>query len=357
MLHNYLKIALRQLRRNGRYMFINVLGLSVALAFCILSFTNYRFAHSFDQWHPQQEHIFRIEFYKTGNHILHGTCPATLPEVAPADIPGIEAATRIDSRGLTIKQGENVFNEQVHFVDVNFLDVFDFPLVKGQARLEDRKALLISETMAKKFFGDKNPIGQQMTLYADEPTPMLLTVSGITKDCPKNSSIHFDFLTHLNNQLQADGPVVYDSWKWFVDAAFVRLNDPADASKVEAALQAYRAPQNQANLDWPVERFRLEPLAEMALHSRDIRWNNLWGGTPPAAIWGNVIIALMLLLTACLNFANTTIAVGNRRLREMGVRKVMGGTQGQLMRQLLAEAFLICLVALVVGMLLATPVV
>lgn len=356
MLNSYLKIALRHLRRNGRYLIINVLGLGVALAFCIMSFTNYRFAHSFDQWHPHQDHIFRIEFYKTGNQILHGTCPATLPEVAPMDIPGIEAATRIDSRGLTIKRGENVFNQEVHFVDNNFLEIFDFPLIRGQARLADPKALLITASMAAKFFGNENPIGQQLILYADEQSPVILTVSGVMKDCPKNSSISFGFLTNLKNQLQADGPVVYDSWKWFVDAAFVRLKDPADASKIEAALQVYRAPQNQANQDWPVARYRLEALAETALNARDIRWNNLRGGTPPSAIWGNIITAIMLLITACMNFANTTIAVGNRRLREMGVRKVMGGTQGQLMRQLLSEAFLICLIALAMGMLLATPI-
>ncbi|MCB9330514.1 MAG: ABC transporter permease [Lewinellaceae bacterium] len=355
MLRNYLKIALRHLRRNGRYMLINVLGLGLALAFCILSFTNYRFAHSYDQWHKDTDRIFRVEFDKAGNHILHGTCPATLTEVAPADIPGVEAATRIDSRGLTVKQGENVFNEQVHFVDENFLDVFDFPLARGQARLNDRNALLITESMAVKFFGDQNPVGQQLTLYADEPTPMVLTISGVLKDAPKNSSIYFNFLTHLGNQLQADGPVVYDSWKWFVDAAFLRLRHPSDVKKVEQALQVYRAPQNQANLDWPVERYRLEPIAEMALHARDIRWNNLRNGTPPSSVWGNIVVAIMLLLTACLNFANTTIAIGNRRLREMGVRKVMGGTQGQLMRQLLAETFLICLIALALGMILATP--
>jgi len=357
MLRSYIKIALRHLRRNGRYMLINVMGLGIALAFCILSFTNYRFAHSYDQWHPDTDRIFRVEFYKAGNHILHGTCPATLTEVAPNDIPGVEAATRIDSRGLTVKQGENVFNEQVHFVDENFLEVFDFPLLSGQARLADRNALLITESMAVRFFGNENPVGRQLILYADEPSPMILTISGVLKDCPKNSSIRFDFLTHLENQLQADGPVVYDSWKWFVDAGFLRLRNPAEAEKVEAALQAYRAPQNQANLDWPVERYRLEALADMALYSRDVRWNNLWDGSPPASIWGNIIIAIMLLLTACLNFANTTIAIGNRRLREMGVRKVMGGTQGQLMRQLLGEAFLVCLIALGLGMFLATPLV
>lgn len=355
MLNNYLKIALRHLRRNGRYMFINVLGLGIALAFCILAFLQTRFAYTFDTWHQDKDRIFRVEVYKATNHVLHGTCPATLTELAPGEIPGVAAATRIDSRGLTIKDGPNVYNEQVHFVDSNFLDVFDFPLLAGQARLNDPGALLISEEMARKYFGQENAVGRQLLLYADQPEAKWLTISGVAKNCPKNSSIRFHFLTHLGNQLQADKPVVYDSWKWFVDAAFLRLKHPEDAPKVEAALQAYRAPQNQASANWPVERYRLEALPELALNSRDIRWNNLVSGSPPAAIWGNIILAVMLLLTASLNFANTTIAVGNRRLREMGVRKVMGGTQGQLMRQLLTEAFLVCLIALAVGMLLVYP--
>lgn len=355
MLQNYVKIALRLFRRNGRYMLINVLGLGAALAFCILSFTNYRYAHSFDQWHREANWIFRVEVYKSTNHLLHGTCPATLAQVAPAQIPGVEAATRIDSRGLTIKRGDNVFAQQVHFVDENFFDFFDFPLIRGQARLADRNALLITEDMSKKFFGDEDPVGQQLLLYADEPGAKPLTVSGVLKNCPKNSSLRFDFLTHLDNQLQGDKPVVYDSWKWFVDAAFVRLKNPAGAAAVEAALQPYVAPQNQANTEWPVERYRLEALPEIALNARNIRWNNLSNGIPPAAIWGNITVALMLLLTACLNFANTTMAIGNRRLREMGVRKVMGSTPAQLVRQLLSEAFLVCLIAIVLGMALVYP--
>lgn len=355
MLHSYLTIALRHLRRNGRYALINVLGLGIALAFCILAFTQYRFAHSFDSWHRDQGRIFRVEVYKATNHLLHGTCPATLAEAAPTGIPGVEAATRLDSRGVVVKYGDNVFSQQVHFADDNFLDLFDFPLVAGQARLNDPNALLISEDMALKFFGVTSPVGQTLLLYADQPERMPLTVTGVFKNCPKNSSIHFDFLTRLDNQLDGSQPVRYDSWRWFVDAGFLRLANPADAPAVEAALQAYRAPQNQANPNWPVERYRLEPLSEMALNARNVRWNNLANGIPPAAIWGNITVALMLLAAACLNFANTTIAVGNRRLREMGVRKVMGGSQRQLRRQLLGEAGLVCLAALSFGMLLVYP--
>lgn len=355
MLQSYLTIAFRNFRRNGRYLVINVLGLGIALAFCIMSFANNRFAYSFDDWHAGKERIFRVESYKASNHLLHGVCPSTLPTAAVAEIPGVEAATRLDSRRVVVKYGENVFSEQIHFADENFLQVFSFPLLAGQARMADRNALLISEKTAKKFFGTENPVGKELVLYADLEKRMVCTVSGVTKDCPKNSSIYFDLLTHLDNQYEGDKPVRYDSWKWFVDAAFLKLKDPADAAAVESALKTYVAPQNQANLDWQAERFVLDPLPAIALHSRDIRWNNLRGGMPPSAIWGNLTVAIMLLLTACLNFANTTISIGNSRLREMGVRKVMGGTQAQLRRQLLAEASVVCLAGLLLGMIIVFP--
>ncbi|MBC7776821.1 MAG: ABC transporter permease [Phycisphaerae bacterium] len=356
MLSSYLTLAFRNLRRNGSYLLINVLGLGIALAFCILSYTQVRFAYSFDQWHPAAERIFRVETFKTSNHLLHGTCPASLTEVAAREIPGLEAATRIDSRGVVVKLGENVFNQQVHFVDENFLDLFQFPLLQGQARLSDRDALLISEDMAHKFFGGESPVGKTLTLYADlEAQRKTMTVSGVFKNTPKNSSLQFQFLTHLENQLEGDKPIRYDSWKWFVDAGFLKLSNPADAPAVEAALQQYIAPQNAANQNWQAERYRLEALPAMAMNARDVRWNNLSNGIPPSAVWGNITVALMLLLTACLNFANTTISIGNRRLREMGVRKVMGGTQRQLMFQLLSEAGLVCVTALALGMIVVKP--
>ena len=358
MIQNYLKLALRHLRRNGRYVLINVAGLGVALTFCIFAFENYQFAQSFDSWHPAKERVFRVETYKNSNHLLHGVCPATLPSQAVAEIPDVEAATRIDSRGLVIKRDENVFNQQVHFVDENFLDVFDFPLLSGQVRLTDRDALLITEDMAKKFFGSaENAVGQTLLLYADIPERKNLTISGVLKNCPKNSSIRFQFLTHLDNQLEGDKPVRYDSWKWMVDAAFLKLKNAGAAPAVESALQQYVAPQNQGNPNWQAERYRLEALPDLAIHAGSIRWNNLISGSPPAAIWSNFVCAIMLLLTACLNFANTTIAISNRRLREMGVRKVMGGTLRQLRIQLLGETFVVCLAALALGMVLVFPLV
>ena len=338
-------------------MVINIAGLGIALAFCIFAFENYQYAYSFDQWHPDKERIFRVEAYKSSNHLVHGVCPATLPPQALAEIPGVEAATRIDSRGVVIKRGDNVFNHEVHLADENFLDIFRFELVSGQVRLADRSAVLINEEMAEKFFGKENPVGQPLLFYSESDQRKNLIVSGVMKNTPKNSSIRFQFLTHLDNQLEGDKPVRYDSWRWMVDAGFLKLKSAADAPAVEAALQRYVEPQNQGNQNWHAEKYRLEPLPVIAQTAREVRWNNLGESSPPAAIWGNIVLAVMLLLTACLNFANTTLAIGNRRLREMGVRKVMGGTLNQIRLQLLGEAFIVCVAALIVGMTLVFPLV
>ncbi|MDX1910550.1 MAG: FtsX-like permease family protein [Saprospiraceae bacterium] len=357
MLQNYFRIALRHLSRNGRYVTINVAGMGIALAFCIFAFENYQFAYSYDQWHPEAARIFRVEAYKNTNHLLHGVCPAMLPPQALSELAGVEDMTRIDSRGVVIKRGEEVYLHEVHFADENFLDFFQFELIAGQARLNDRDAVLINEDMAVKFFGADNPVGKTLLFYADTDQRKNLTISGVVKNCPKNSSIQFRFLTHLGNQLEGDQPVRYDSWRWMTDAGFIRLKNAADAPKVEAALQRFVAPQNAGNLNWQAEKYRLDPLLETAIAGHEIRWNNLNPSSPPAALWSNTILAALLLLSACLNFANTTLAIGNRRLREMGVRKVMGGNLRQLRMQLLGEAFIVCLLALLLGMLLAYQIV
>lgn len=197
------------------------------------------------------------------NDLLHGVRPSYLPPQATAEIPGIEAATRIDSRGLVIKRGENVFNQQVHLLTRISSTCSTSDCFPGQVRLADPNALLITEEMAKKFFGDENPVGQTLLLYADTEQRKNLTITGVMKECPKNSSIQFQFLTHLDNQMEGDKPVRYDSWKWFVDAAFLKLKNPSDLATVEAALQQYVAPQNQGNQNWQAERYRLEALPEL----------------------------------------------------------------------------------------------
>lgn len=355
MFSNYTKLAVRHLSRNWRYLTINVLGLGFALSFCVLAFLNYRFAHSFNHWHRDSGRVFRVTVVKETNHDNYGVCPAALAE-ALGNRPELEAVCRYDSREMVVKQGENVFTEFLHFADGHFFQFYDFELLAGTANLNDREAVVIDEETAVKYFGQENPIGKTLQFYANTDHKRSLTVSGVLKTIRMNSSLRFHCITHLDNQLDNGKPVDYRNWRYFADAVFLKLKNPADAPKVQEALQAF-VPQHQSALpDFKLAAFNLLPIREMAVRARDLRWENLWHGLPAAAVWGNVTMAILLLLTAVLNFINMTIATCNRRLREMGVRKVMGGTRGQLVGQLLGEAGAVVVLATALGCVLTYPV-
>ncbi|GAB3953711.1 ABC transporter permease [Spirosoma harenae] len=356
MFSNYLKIALRNLRRNIRYVIVNVLGLGLGLSFGILTFLNYRYAHSYDDWHTKRDRIVRVECIRAENSSLYGVCPSPLTDEAK-QVTGVEMAVRLASKQAVVKQGENIFNEKIHFADRNFFRVFDFDALNGTTDFSDPSSVLISKEIATKYFGNQDPIGKSLIVYADQPDRKTLTVRGVVDGQLKHSSIRFDFLTQLDNQVDAGKAVDYTDWKYRVDAVFLLLRQPMDKPSVESSLASFIAPQRAASPDWRVNRFVLEPLSNVALQGRDLRGNRLLPSLPPAAVWGTLVMAILILLTAALNFANMTIAVCNRRLREMGVRKVMGSTQTQIMLQLLAEAAIICGLSVMLGMILAFPVV
>ncbi|MEI6411363.1 MAG: FtsX-like permease family protein [Bacteroidota bacterium] len=355
MIKSYFTIAFRNLRRNGRYLVINVAGLGIALAFCILAYLNKRFADSYDTWHRDAARIVRVETVKATTKERYGVCPAALGPAAAADLHGVEAMCRLDSRPTVVKRGDQVFNEHIHFADENFFQFFDFELLSGSLDLSDRSKVVIDEEMALKYFGKENPIGQSLLFFAETEQRKNLTVGGVVKKVPLNSSIHFEMITHLDNQYDGAKLVDYRDWNYMVDAVFLRLKNASDEAAVQTSLQAYVGPRNAGSKGWTLESYYLDPLLNVAADSRSLLWNNLWNGMPPAAIWGNIILSALLLLTAALNFANMTIAVCNRRLREMGVRKVMGGTRFQLMRQLLSESFVVVALASVLAMILAYP--
>jgi putative ABC transport system permease protein len=356
MLQNYLKLTLRHLSRNWRYLLINVLGLGFALGFCILAYLNHRFANTYDIKHRDAKRIVRVESDKEANSERYGVCPSALGPLAVAQISGVEAQCRYDSRGTVVKYGEAVFNERIVFTDANFFQFFDFEVVEGTPNLQDPSIVVLDEIAAIKYFGKENPIGKTLIFNADADQKIPLTVGAIVKEIPMNSSLRFHFITHLDNQLDGKEKVNYNDWRYMADAVFLKLKDPNSLKSIQTGLQAYVSPQNTAKPDWKILGYTLEPLLDIAKNSQELRWNNLWHGLPSAAVWGNLTMAILLLLTASLNFANMTIAACNRRLREMGVRKVMGGTRGQLMRQLLGESFFVVLMAMILGMILAYPI-
>lgn len=354
MLSNYLKLALRNFSRNRLYVLLNVLGLSVGIALLVWGIQTYRYSFSFDDFQPEREQVFRVITSREGSDEWKGACPNPIAGMAKREFASIAESVRWDSRGCDIKgEGIDPFSEQVHFTDPAFFSMFNFPLVAGSNDLSDPSAILLTETMALKYFGKENPIGKSLLLYAGENLSLPLVVKGVLKDIPKNSSFQFGMLTRMENQKISDTTFLKsDDWKWFLDAVFLKIPNPANAQNLAGALNQFLPIQNAARQDWKATGFQLMPFITMARASTRMAANGLMPSPDDSAAFGPIITALLIFLSACLNFANTTVARSNRRLREMGVRKTMGGTRSQLMGQMLLECGVIVLVAIGLSILL-----
>ena len=353
MIRNYLSIIFRNLWKNKLYTFINVISLAVGIASIVWGIQDYRYSFSYDSFHKDGKNIFRVLTKTAASDNLNGYCPEYLAASAKNDFPAITQTVRWDSRGLNVKAPQNdPFATGAHFTDASFFDLFNFPLIRGTNQIQDRSTVLLTERAAKKFFGDVDPIGKTLLLYSDEPFKKPLTVTGILKDPPPNSSILFDLITNTENQLKADGsPIKNDDWVWMSDAVFVKLKNPGDAATVSKELNRYVPLQQSARQDIKIKSFSLQPLAEVC-DGFNIDNDGLSGRPTDAAAYSPLVLAILILLSACLNFANTSVAQSNRRLKEMGVRKVMGSSYLQIMLQQLMECAIIVLFAIVLSVFL-----
>lgn len=351
MFQNYFKTALRHLKNHKSHVVINVIGLGLGIAACLIAYLLWNFDQGFDQFHTKANQLYRINTVKFNTQELYGVAPAPLADLAKQNISGVKDAVIMDFDWTTMNVADKTFNQRVLFTSDNFLKWFDFEVIEGVANLEDPGTILLTETIAKKFFGSDNPIGKNFKLYPELDRQKNLIVTGILKDHPVNSSVVFDFVTNTQNRVgRGNERYVSSDWGLWRDAIFLALDEQQTADKVLPQLDQYVAAHQAARPDFKTKQFFLEPLTIMAQHSSNLRRNNFRYDMPAASIWSNIISGILLLLAACLNFSNMTISLAGKRLKEIGVRKVMGGTRGQLMGQLLMESFMICVLSLFVGL-------
>lgn len=348
MFKNFYKIVFRNMWRRKGYTLLNIFGMGVGLAAIVWGFQTYRYSFSFDDFHKDQDNVYRALTFQSGANGARGIFPMAAVKQAQSEFAGIVEAVRYDSRGLSVKYDKNEpFAEQAHFTDPAFFDLFNFPVVAGSNNITDKNSVLITETIAKKYFGKQNPLGKSLIFYSDEKYAMPLTVTGVLKDIPINSTMQFGFMTNFENYLQGDGTkIAPDNWSWMVDAAFFRIPKKSDVAIITKSLEKYLPIQNKARMDWKAAGFRLISLHENAVMG-DIENNGLYDRPEDSAAYGPFVLAILIFLSACLNFSNTTVSHANRRLKEMGMRKVMGSSHRQLVIQLLLECcFIVCLAAL-----------
>ncbi len=354
MIQNYLKLAFRNLSRNRLYTLLNVLGLGVGITLMVWGYQTYRFCFSIDDFHTDKEHLFRAVVTREGSDELKGICPLPVAQMAQRDFASITESVRWDSRGCDIKGDQSEpFSEEVHFTDPAFFSLFNFPVVAGDHNLSDKNAVLITEKMVEKYFGKSDPLGKTLLLYASDKHTLPLVVKGILKEVPTNSSFRFDILTNIENLKTSDTSFLQpNDWKWFLGAVIFKIPNAADAAHLTTDFNQYLPQQNAARQDWKVSGFRLLPMSTINDKAESIASNNLVGRPNDAAAYGGLMMACLIFLSACLNFANTTVSRSTRRLREMGVRKVMGGTRAQLMRQMLLECAAVVVMAMGVSILM-----
>ncbi|MCU0379240.1 MAG: ABC transporter permease [Bacteroidales bacterium] len=351
MFKNYLTVTFRNLLKNRLFTLINITGLGIALSVCIVAFFNHMFDHEFDRTHENFDEIYRVTCFRDmeGREQEYGSIPATLGLMAKKDIPGIVNSARLQRAGSNVKIGVDIYNAQISFVDPEFLEIFTFAEVIGSIRsIDDHSSVLISRSMAETLFGEDHPVGKTLALMNEGNDEFTYTVGAVFEDLPENSSFRIDIMSHYDNFIRM-WELNDADWRFLTHAFFIRVPDRSVIPAVNASLKTYVAVQNRAREDFRINRFNIVPLRDVGANTREIWSSALFPSFHPAALIAPPIMALFILLIACFNFANTSIATFSKRLKEIGLRKTFGGQRRQLVTQFMVETLIICLLALLAG--------
>jgi putative ABC transport system permease protein len=348
MLKNNLKIIFRNIIKNIIYVLINIIGLGLALAVCIVAYLNYKFDADFDTCHENRKRIFRIEHTRVidGVEKSFGSTPGLLGPRIADDISGVEKMVRVAmdlmSNVQLLKAGDNETYTRLIYADPEFLDVFTFPLISGSkvSFHNNNNSIFITRHLATVLFGDKDPLGEVILVW-DSP----YTVGGVLDDHPLNSSFSFQAVVPIQNFFRKNN-IAEDSWYNFVSSTFIMVADYKNTEAIEKSLQKYIPAINEVIWN-KIERFYLAPFKDMAHKGRTFTDYPFEPCLHPAAVLPPVIAAICILLIACFNYANTTIAFTGKRLKEIGIRKVVGSQKHQLVLQFLGENFLMIFFAFI----------
>jgi ABC-type antimicrobial peptide transport system permease subunit len=355
MFRNYILVTFRNLFKNRIFTTINIIGLGLALAVCIVAFFNNMFNYEFDRNNLNFDEIYRINSFRDmeGREQEYGVVPATLGLEIKKDIPGIKNSARLIRLSAPVKRGNDVFQSEISFVDPAFLDVFTFPLIFGEKNsIKNQGNVLLSRKMANTLFAEEYPVGKVVSIVDSKNKEFTYTVGAVFEDLPQNSSFRIDILTHFDNCLSMWDKNDAD-WKFMVNALFIQVPDKKMIPSISQSLKIYTEVQNKAREDFKINRWNVIPLKAVGANSRNTWDSGLYPSLHPAALIAPPIMAIFILIIACFNFANTSIAIFSRRLKEIGLRKTFGGQRRQLIVQFMFETFVICFLALLVGLVIA----
>ena len=350
MLKDYLKTALRNLGRNKFHSAINIFGLTVGFTAAILIFLYLYGEFTYDDFHINKSELYRVSIKRFREGKLDGEGPQFTPPLGPAmvkDIPEVKNFARISSErvGYLVYNKEPLKVEDMHHADPSLFDIFSFSLVQGDAKtaLSQPYTIVLTEQIVKKLFGNDPAVGK--TIRIDNKQDYIVT--GVAKDPPFNSTIHFNALISFASLYKEPNLFLdWDGGNQYI--TFVLLNKNADAKAVDAKLPA---------LLWvPINEKYAKAGAKLEAYLQPLTRLHLYYEENSASLRSNLstftIVAAFILLIACINFINLTTARASKRAREVGVRKVLGAGRKKLVGQFLTESLVLTLIAFIISVFL-----
>lgn len=360
MLQNYLKIAVRNLLRHKLYSVINIGGLAIGLAACLMIFLFVRNELSYDTWLQGADRLYRLETtrHEPGKPLLQwAVTPGPLSAVLARDHRDtIEASTRMLRRQFWVAREDQKLEETINLVDPGFFKVFDLPVREGvrDHLFTDYQSLIISEKAALKYFGTQSPIGQTLELENGE---IQAKVVAVIKDLPANSHLNIDFLLNLNEARYDKQPHLLKWWMSSNVHTYVKLHEGAAAAPLASSIpalldrHAYTSPglgHTEGLAPSEQMTINLMPVPDIHLHSKGRAQQKPTGDI--VMVYSFSAIALLILAIAIINFANLSTARSSLRAREIALRKTVGATRPQIVTQFLGETFLTTSIALIIAM-------
>ncbi len=332
MLANYLRTAWRNIRKHKVFSFINIAGLAVGMACCLLIFLWVKDELGFDRFHENHEELYRTVMSTEGSWVTSSGW--ALGPTLKREYPEILKATRFASRNMLLSSGDTYSYRRTAFVDPDFLEMFSFPLLIGdpQSALAVTESAVLTESAARAYFGNADPVGKTLKVASDQ---FQVTVTGVIQDPPRNSTLLFDVLIPV----RIAGERIETDWSYESDC-YVLLDKNVSADDVQKKI-AHVVMKYDRRIS-TIRTLHLQPLTRIHLY-------NLSGGGPILNVYIFSTIAVFILLMACINFMNLSTARAGTRAREVGLRKVVGARRSDVVRQYYGESFLHACLALIVA--------
>jgi len=357
MIKNYFKLGFRNLVKNKLSSSINILGLALAVGCCLVVFEFFDWSMHMDTFHRKINNLFVVEKLANtnGNDQLWGDSPTPMGPMLKSDFAQVKDFTRFNYWGVLVKQGDNVFNQNIAFVDNSFYKMFDFPVKWGNKNtFTDQDGIVLTEELSEKLFGKENPTGKHITTIFNKDgvqSTVNFTVKGVFDKQPRETSFYFQAIVP-RSKMAALGLDKPGDWSQQSDITFIEANDEASLAPVKNMAARYLKLYNAANPDNRMVGFNFQPLNAMNFHSYKVN-NCRFNSTHIAAYIMLLVIGLATLLLVYFNYMNIAIAAASARLKEIGIRKVMGSRRQQIILQFILENLILCTVAILVGLAMA----